>query len=305
MKTRRKFIQTIGIGSAIALTGSLPEIATAAEEKTLVILHTNDTHSHLEPFPDNHKQYPGLGGVAARKKLIDEIRAEGHPTLLLDAGDIFQGTPYFNFFLGEPELKSMSEMGYDATTLGNHDFDGGIDNIHKQLFNCNFPFINSNYDFINTPLEGKIKTHEIFVKKGIRIGVFGLGVELNGLVPNDLCKGVVYKDPLKAASEMSDYLKNKKKCDFVIALSHLGYKYNNNKISDILIAENTNNIDLIIGGHTHTFMDQPDVRKNLNKEEVWIHQVGWAGVNLGRINVKFSGKRKKMSSSTLTVIVDK
>jgi 5'-nucleotidase len=305
MKTRRKFIQTIGVGSALALTGSIPEIASASEEKTLVILHTNDTHSHLEPFPDNHKQYPGLGGVAARKKLIDNIKSEGHPTLLLDAGDIFQGTPYFNFFLGEPELKAMSEIGYDATTLGNHDFDGGIDNIHKQLFNCNFPFINSNYDFTNTPLDGKIKTHEIFVKKGIRIGVFGLGVELNGLVPNDLYKGVVYNDPLVIANDMADYLKIQKKCDLVIVLSHLGYKYKDNKISDIYIAENTKHIDLIIGGHTHTFMDEPDVRKNLSNEEVWIHQVGWAGVKLGRINVKFLGKRKKMSSSTLTVIVDK
>ncbi|HUH74747.1 MAG TPA: metallophosphatase [Chitinophagales bacterium] len=305
MKTRRKFIQTVGIGSAIALTGSFPEIASAAQEKTLVILHTNDTHSHLEPFPDNHKQYPGLGGVAARKKLIDDIKSEGHPTLVLDAGDIFQGTPYFNFFLGEPELKSMSQMGYDATTLGNHDFDGGLDNIHKQLFHCNFPFINSNYDFTNTLLSGKIKTHEVFVKKGIRIGVFGLGIELNGLVPNDLYKGVVYNDPLVAANETADFLKNKKKCDIVIALSHLGYKYKSNKICDIHIAEKSRYIDLIIGGHTHTFMDQPDVRRNLDNEEVSIHQVGWAGVKLGRINVKFLGKRKKMSSSTLTVIVDK
>lgn len=305
MKTRRKFIQTVGIGSAITMTGGLTEIASAAEEKTLVILHTNDTHSHLEPFPDNHTQYPGLGGVAARKKLIDDIKSEGHPTLILDAGDIFQGTPYFNFFLGEPELKSMSEMGYDATTLGNHDFDGGISNIDKQLFNCNFPFINSNYDFTNTLLHGKIKTHEIFVKKGLRIGVFGLGIELNGLVPNDLYKGVVYNDPLRVANEMSNYLKNEKKCDLVIALSHLGYKYNSNKISDIHIAEKSKYIDLIIGGHTHTFMTQPDVRRNLENEEVAIHQVGWAGVKLGRINVKFLGKRRKMSSSTLTVIVDK
>ena len=170
---------------------------------------------------------------------------------------------------------------------------------------CNFPFINSNYDFTNTLLNGKIKTHEIFVKKGIRIGVFGLGIELNGLVPNDLYKGVVYNDPLVAANEMADFLKNKKKCDIVIALSHLGYKYKSNKICDIHIAEKSRYIDLIIGGHTHTFMDQPDVRRNLDNEEVSIHQVGWAGVKLGRINVKFLGKRKKMSSSTLTVIVDK
>ncbi|MCO5231696.1 MAG: metallophosphatase [Chitinophagales bacterium] len=305
MNSRRNFVKTVGLGSLMAYSGHLPVIAKEKKEVNLTILHTNDTHSHLEPFPANHKQFPGIGGVAARKALIDEIRNEGYPVLLLDAGDIFQGTPYFNFFLGEPELKAMSMMGYDAATLGNHDFDGGVENIYRQLFNANFPILNSNYDFSNTVLKDSIKSCEVFVKNGIRIGVFGLGVELDGLVPKDLYKGVVYNDPLSIANDVSTYLKRTKKCDLVILLSHLGYKYNSDKISDIHIAENTNYIDIIIGGHTHTFMEKADVRKNKIGEDVMIHQVGWAGVQLGRINVKFLGKFKKISSSTHTVIVDK
>ncbi|MCO5232884.1 MAG: metallophosphatase [Chitinophagales bacterium] len=305
MSSRRTFVKTVGLGSLMAYSGNLPLIAKKKEEVCLTILHTNDTHSHLDPFPDNDKKFPGLGGVAARKVMIDKIRNEGNPVLLLDAGDVFQGTPYFNFFLGEPELKAMSMMGYDAATIGNHDFDGGIENMYRQLFNAQFSFINSNYDFSNTILKNSIKSYEIFVKNGIRVGVLGLGVELDGLVPKDLYKGVIYKEPLSIANDIATYLKIDKKCDLVILLSHLGYKYNTNKVSDIYIAENSYNIDIIIGGHTHTFMENADVRKNKMGEDVVIHQVGWAGVQLGRLNVKFFGKLRKISSTSHTVIVDK
>lgn len=305
MSNRRNFIKLAGIGAAMTLTGNSPLSAKSEKEKTLVILHTNDTHSQLEPFPDTHKQYPGMGGIAARKKIIDDIKKEGHPVLLFDSGDIFQGTPYFNFFLGEPEIKAMNQMGYDGATLGNHEFDAGMDNIHKQLLNSDFPFINSNYDFSGTVLKNSILTHKIYVNNGIKTGVFGLGVELDGLIPKELCEGVIFKDPLEVANEMSDYLKNQKKCDLIILLSHLGYRYNTNKISDVVIAENTKNIDIILGGHTHTFMEKADIRKNLEHKDVLIHQVGWAGVKLGRVNVKFSGKSKKTASHTHSVIVDK
>lgn len=304
-RDRRNFLKWSGIGAALVATGQLPLTATPQKEKTLVILHTNDTHSQLEPFPSNHKQFPNMGGVAARKKLIDQIRNEGHPTLVLDAGDVFQGTPYFNFFHGEPEIKAMNEMGYHASTIGNHEFDGGLDNIHTQLSKANFPFINSNYDFSQTVLKNIIRPYEIFMMNGIRIGVLGLGVKLEGLIPKDLCEGVVYNDPLETANKMANFLKIEKKCDLIITLSHLGYKYNSNTISDIHIAENTKHIDIIIGGHTHTFMDQPDIRKNILGENVLIHQVGWAGVKLGRINVKFSGKSKKITANSQSVIVDK
>lgn len=305
MNNRRSFIKLAGLGAAMTFAGNLPLSAKSGKEKTLVILHTNDTHSQLEPFPDTHKQYPGMGGVAARKKIIDDIKKEGYPILLFDCGDIFQGTPYFNFFLGEPEIKAMNQMGYDGATLGNHEFDAGMNNIHKQLVNANFPFINSNYDFSGTVLKDSVLTHKIYVNNGIKTGVFGLGVELDGLIPKELCEGVIFRDPLQVAHEMSDYLKTQKKCDLVILLSHLGYKYNSNKISDVVIAENTKNIDIILGGHTHTFMEKADIRKNIEQKDVLIHQVGWAGVKLGRINVKFSGKSKKTASHTHSVIVDK
>lgn len=306
MKTnRRSFIKLASLGMAVSATGGIPVVESKVQEKTLVILHTNDTHSHLEPFPMNHRTFPGMGGIAARKKLIDEIRKEGHPTLLFDCGDIFQGTPYFNFFLGEPEIKAMNMMGYQAATIGNHEFDGGLDNMYKQFKKANFPLIISNYDTSQTILHEITQKHKVFVNNGIRIGVLGLGVELEGLVLQELCEGVIYQDPLQAANEVADFLKEKEKCDLVIALSHLGYQYNSNKICDIDIAEKTNNIDIILGGHTHTFMDKPDIRYNLSGQEVIIHQVGWAGVNLGRLNVKFSGKKRKISSERHTVIVDK
>lgn len=305
MGNRRSFIKLAGLTAAMSLSGNIPLQAKSSREKNLVILHTNDTHSQLEPFPATHKQFPGMAGIAARKKLIDSIRSEGQPTLLFDAGDIFQGTPYFNFFLGEPEIKAMNQMGYDGATLGNHEFDGGVDNIHKQFLNAHFPLINTNYDFSNTILKDITQTHKVYVNNGIKTGVLGLGVELDGLIPKELCKGIIYNDPLRAANEMAAYLKNERKCDLVIVLSHLGYSYNSNKISDIHIAEQTKNIDIILGGHTHTFMEKADVRKNLDQEDVLIHQVGWAGVNLGRINVKFSGKTKKITSYTHSVIVDK
>ncbi len=305
MKSRRSFIKLAGTGTALALAGHLPLAEAKPREKNLIILHTNDTHSHLEPFPPNHKRFPGMGGVAARKKLIDSIRAEGHPTLLFDSGDIFQGTPYFNFFLGEPEIKAMNQMGYDAATIGNHEFDAGLENIFNQFQKANFPLIISNYDVSKTILRDITIKSKVYVHNGIRIGVFGLGIKLEGLVMDKLCQGVIYQNPLTTAQEMADYLKNKKKCDLIIVLSHLGYKYKSNRICDIDIAQKTNNIDIILGGHTHTFMDKPDIRKNASGENVLIHQVGWAGVSLGRVNVKFLGKKKKISSNLHTVIVDK
>lgn len=302
---RRRFLKFTGLGAALLSTGQLPLVAAPRKEKNLIILHTNDTHSQLEPFSTTHKQFPGMGGVAARKKLIDDIKAEGHPTLVLDCGDVFQGTPYFNFFHGEPEILAMNDMGYHASTIGNHEFDGGLDNIHTQLSKANFPFINSNYDVSQTVLKNIIQPYKIFVEDGIKIGVLGLGIKLEGLIPKDLCKGVIYNDPLETANKVSEFLKIEKKCDLIIVLSHLGYKYNNNNISDIHIAENTKHIDIILGGHTHTFMDQPDIRKNILGENVLIHQVGWAGVKLGRVNVKFSGKTKKITANSQSVIVDK
>jgi 5'-nucleotidase len=213
---------------------------------------------------------------------------------LLDAGDIFQGTPYFNFFGGELEMKLMTEMGYDAATIGNHDFDGGIDGLDRQLVYANFPLLVSNYNFDNTLLNGKTKEYKIFKKGGLKIGVFGVGIELEGLVPKSLYKETIYNDPLNAAQKWATMLKQDENCDYVICLSHLGYKYgpNENKISDRILAENSTNIDLIIGGHTHTFLKEPERLKNKDGNPVLVNQVGWAGIVLGRLDVYFERNKK-------------
>jgi len=293
MVTRRSFIKKTALSSLLIGTGSFPIQAMAdAELVHLTILHTNDVHSRIEPFPSGKRA--GLGGAAKRAKLIQNIRQEQDHVILLDAGDIFQGTPYFNFFGGELEFQLMSKMGYDAATIGNHDFDAGLDGLHKQLPKANFPFINSNYDWKDTLMEGKVKTHTVFEKGGIRIGVLGVGIELDGLVPPKLFGDTQYLDPIECANKEAAILKNDLNCDYIICLSHLGYSYETEKVDDIQLAKNTRNIDLIIGGHTHTFMDTPDAQLNLDGNNVLINQVGWAGIMLGRLDIIFEkSKRRK------------
>ncbi len=302
---RRHFIQTLGSGMALVGTGAFPLQALAAEPEILqlTILHTNDVHSRIEPFPMDGSRYQGMGGAARRAAMIKRIREEQQHVLLLDAGDIFQGTPYFNVYGGELEMKLMTRMGYDAATLGNHDFDAGIEGLEKQLPNASFPLINCNYDFSNTILNGKVKPYQIFKKEQIKIGVLGVGIELEGLVPQALYKETRYLDPLANANKYADILRRDEKCDFVICLSHLGYQYRDSKVSDIVLARNSRNIDLIIGGHTHTFLDAPTVETNLEGRQVLINQVGWAGIMLGRLDVYFERNRRGrcLSCQNLTV----
>lgn len=267
-----------GVGSLGLLSMS------PAERRHITILHTNDTHSHIEPFSADHSQYPNKGGVARRYSLIQQIRNENPNTLLLDAGDIFQGTPFFNFYGGELEIKLMSKLGYDAATIGNHDFDNGIDGLLAQLPHANFPFVSANYDFTNTVLDGQVKPYQVFERDGIRIGVFGLGIELQGLVSKKLYKETQYHDPIAISQEVTTRLKNEEKCHLIICLSHLGYNYKHDKISDLKLARSTKDIDLIIGGHTHTFLPKPTIVKNNEGKNMLVNQVGWAGINLGRID---------------------
>jgi 5'-nucleotidase len=285
---RRQFIKQISIaGGGLVSLQAIPfsSYALSKEEATkITILHTNDVHSHIEPFPINDPKYPNLGGAARRAAIIQKIRAEEKNVLLLDAGDVFQGTPYFNKYEGEIDFKLMSLMQYDAATIGNHDFDNGIEGLKNMLPHANFPFINANYNFDNTILKGEIIPHKIFIKDNIKIGVFGVGVELDGLVSKDLYKETVYNDPISIANQKATFLKNEENCDLVICLSHLGYEYKSNTVSDIILAKETTNIDLIIGGHTHTFLTKPTEIKNNVKKRVLINQVGWAGINLGRID---------------------
>lgn len=258
--------------------------------KKLTVLYTNDQHSRIESFPSNDPKYPAQGGFAARAALIEKIRKEEESVLLLDAGDVFQGTPYFNYYQGELEYKLMSMMQYDAVTLGNHDFDLGCANIVKQMPHAQFDFINANYDLSDTVLQEtkRIKPYRIYRKGGVKIGVLGVGIDLNNLVSSELSKGVRYADPVSIAEKWATVLKKEEKCDLVICLSHLGFKYEDKKISDLGLAAQTKNLDLIIGGHTHTFLEEPVQVKNSVGISVPVTQVGWAGIWLGRIDYYFS-----------------
>lgn len=290
---RRNFIQKAGIATLMTGSGTFPLSAFAKEDLVkLTLLHTNDVHSRVEPFPMDGSRNEGRGGAARRASLVNKIRGAEEHLLLLDAGDIFQGTPYFNFFLGELEFKLMSAMKYDAATLGNHDFDAGVEGLHQQLPHANFPFLVSNYDFRDTLMEGKTKPYKIFKKGPLKIGVLGVGIELEGLVPPKHFKGVQYLDPIQQANQYALELKQEQKCDLVICLSHLGYRYRDNKVSDVVLAENSRNIDVIIGAHTHTFMKTAESYRNLDQEEVIINQVGWAGILLGRMDFYFERNKK-------------
>lgn len=303
---RRDFLQKSSAATTFLALPSLPLFSfTKPEIKKITILHTNDVHSHIDPFPSDDPRNANMGGVARRAALVNSIRKENPNVLLLDAGDVFQGTPYFNYYGGELELKLMSMMQYDLATLGNHDFDNGLDGLYTQLPNANFDFVSANYDFKNTLLDSHIKPYKIFDKEGIKIGVFGLGIELKGLVDKKNYKETVYLNPIEIAQEMTKILKVEKKCDLVICLSHLGYDYkkgDENKISDLKLAQQTKDIDLIIGGHTHTFLDKPTIVKNLVGNDVLVNQVGCYGLYLGQIDFYFDRNKKSISQGKAIIV---
>ena len=252
-------------------------------------------------FKDNF-WYPALPNYV--DVAFTAARKANPNTLLLDAGDIFQGTPYFNYYGGELEFKLMSMLKYDLATIGNHDFDNGIEGLYKQLPHANFEFVSANYDFSKTVMNEHVKPYKIFKKNGIKIGVFGLGIELNGLVLKKQYKETVYRDPIEISQDMSRILKEDEQCDLIICLSHLGhyYKKDPNKISDVVLARATKHIDLIIGGHTHTFLKKPIIEKNILGENVLINQVGCYGLYMGKIDFFFdSNKSKKVRGTTILV----
>lgn len=308
MQTRRKFItqSLLATGALLASKTVLAELQDDPNAVNhLTIMHTNDVHSRLEPFPMDGGKNQGLGGVAARSEVIKTVRDEVSHTLLLDSGDIFQGTPFFNIYKGEPEIKAMSAMGYDAATIGNHDFDAGLENLANQLQHANFPMVICNYDFTNTPMEFKTKPYTIFRKGKLKIGVTGVGIAMKGLIAENLYGNTKYLDPIEEVNKVSHKLKKEKKCDLVICLSHLGYKYKDNKVSDLILAQETEHIDLILGGHTHTFLDVPTSLKNKSGSDVLVNQVGWAGIVLGRLDFEFSKLKNKNLAKSHTVVISK
>tara|TARA_B100001175_G_scaffold77080_2_gene64389 strand:+ start:1408 stop:2313 length:906 start_codon:yes stop_codon:yes gene_type:complete len=299
---RRTFVKNTAASATFVSIGGLQLSCKKKNTTKITILHTNDVHSHIEPFGKNSGENANKGGVARRATMIDKLRRENANTLLLDAGDIFQGTPYFNYFGGELEFKLMSMLKYDAATIGNHDFDNGIEGLYNMLPHAKFDFLSANYDFKNTIMNTHVKPYKIFNKSGIKIGVFGLGVELKGLVDKKAFKETNYMDPIEISQDMSRILKIEKGCDLVICLSHLGYDYkNSSKVSDLKLARSTKNIDLIIGGHTHTFLNKPTQEINVEGKTVLVNQVGCFGLYLGRIDFYLESQNKFYKSEIISI----
>lgn len=312
MISRRKFLTsavTLGAGLAVApkeLKSLVPEdfLTGTAADTVITILHTNDTHSQIDPLPDNDSSYAGKGGVARRATLVKRIRKENPNTLVLDGGDSFQGTPYFNFYKGEVEYKSMSAIGYDAGTLGNHEFDNGVDALAAALKFASFDIISSNYDVKGTPLENLVKPYVVKTVAGIRIGLFGLGISPVALITPANFKGVTYLDPIATSKTMVKTLRETERCTFVVAMSHLGF-YRNPRPRDVgdgQVVAQVDGIDFIVSGHTHTFMDQPERVKQPCGQETLINQVGRSGIYVGRVDFTFrAGKLASASGRMLDV----
>jgi 5'-nucleotidase len=275
---RRHFLR-ITPAALAALALAPARLRAAAPPPRIVILYTNDTHSRIDPFPMDGGRYEGLGGVARRAALIKQIRKEHRHVLLLDSGDFFQGTPYFNFFGGEIELKAMSAMGYDVATLGNHEFDNGVDALAGMMRFADFEFVSANYGVGATPLERRVRPSTILQKGGVRIGVFGLGAAFAGLVVPSRHQGVTHHEPVVAARATARNLRARG-CELVICLSHIGYR------ADTILAPQVPEIDVILGGHSHTFLDQPDVYPHAGGRTL-VTQMGFAGIRLGRLDLTF------------------
>jgi 5'-nucleotidase len=292
---RRTFIKTSTLASAGVLVGAQP--LWAAPSQTVTILHTNDMHSRIEAFPDDGGRNANQGGMLKLAALVQKVKSENSSVLLLDSGDAWQGTPYFNLYRGELEFKLMSKMGYDASTLGNHEFDNGLEGIMDQLPHAGFPHLCANYDFSKTILSNKFSPYRIFKKNGIRIGVFGLGIALDGLVNQKNYGQTRYLDPVEIAQEMVQELKAQK-CHAIICLSHLGYSYNSAQIDDRKLASQVSGIDLILGGHTHTFMERPAEVQSIEGHTTLIHHAGTGALILGKIDLRFSRSQQLVQTES-------
>ncbi len=296
--SRRSFIRNITLGTAAAYI-TLPSCKPDISSNRLTILHTNDVHSHIDPFPADHSLYPNQGGYARRAALVKQIRREEKNVLVLDSGDIFQGTPYFNFYKGALDIHLMNMIKYDASTIGNHEFDNGVEALCTQIDKADFSFINTNYNLKESPLNSFITPYKIFEKGPLKIGIIGLGIELEGLVNKVQYGNIKYNDPITTGDNTAKKLKEEMNCDLVIALSHLGYEYKTDKVSDITVAQNTKHIDVILGGHTHTFLKTPTFITNKANKKVLINQTGWAGVKLGRIDIAFNADESSIVNHSM------
>src|SRR2546421_2720080 len=320
MTNRRDFLRTAAfaglsfplMGSSLlrwnrlALSLAEPLLEVTAGETLITILHTNDTHSQIDPIDQNDKQYGGKGGVARRATLVKRIRKENPNTLMIDAGDVFQGTPYFNFFKGEVEYKSMSLIGYDVGTLGNHDFDNGVAALAAAMKFANFDFVSTNYDVRGTPIEARVKPYVVRIFGDVRVGLFGLGISPDNLITPENFRGVKYLDPVRMTRGVVRLLREQEKCQLVVGMSHLGY-YPNPKgaeIGDTQVAAQVGGVDFIASGHTHTFMAKPVLQKNPDGKDTIIFQVGKSGIYVGRIDFKMKEGKVIASAGRLLDLRD-
>lgn len=274
----KRILTILTIAVAVTLTA-------AAKGRQLLILHTNDTHSCVLPLNPNlaDTMLAGRGGFLRRAAMIDQMRKEDKDLLLLDSGDFSQGSPYYTMFKGDVETELMNIMGYDAATIGNHEFDFGLENMARIFRKAKFPIVCANYDFTGTPVEGLVKPYVIIKRKGVRIGIFGLSPKLDGLVMASTCAGVRYSDPIKTANAVADKLKNEEKCDVVICLSHLGW--DEPGLNDMEMMAKTRNIDLVLGGHSHSYFKTLNHVRNLDGKDVPNDQNGKHGIFVGKITL--------------------
>ena len=274
---------TLALAAALA-TGA------GARGRKITILHTNDTHSCIYPLNRHLADtlLAGRGGFVRRAEMVrQELRKEPE-LLLLDSGDFSQGSTYYTLYKGDVEVGLMNLMGYDAATLGNHEFDYGVDNLARLARKAEFPIVCANYDFTGTPLEGLIKPYTIIKRNGVKIGIFGVSPQLDGLVMAQSCKGVKYNDPVKAANDVARLLKENEKCDLVICLSHLGWDLIGTDDTEMM--PQTRNIDIVLGGHSHSYFTEMKNIKNLDGKDVPNDQNGKHGIFVGKIVVDFSSK---------------
>ena len=274
----KRILTILTIAVAVTLTA-------AAKGRQLLILHTNDTHSCVLPLNPNlaDTMLAGRGGFLRRAAMIDQMRKEDKDLLLLDSGDFSQGSPYYTMFKGDVETELMNIMGYDAATIGNHEFDFGLENMARIFRKAKFPIVCANYDFTGTVVEGLVKPYVIIKRKGVRIGIFGLSPKLDGLVMASTCAGVRYSDPIKTANAVADKLKNEEKCDVVICLSHLGW--DEAGLNDMEMVAKTRNIDLVLGGHSHSYFKMLNHVRNLDGKDVPNDQNGKHGIFVGKITL--------------------
>ncbi|HET6978416.1 MAG TPA: metallophosphatase [Pyrinomonadaceae bacterium] len=298
MINRRTFLTTSAVFGASVAAFPRDLLNASAAETVITILHTNDTHSQIDPLPANDVN-AGKGGVARRATLVKRVRKENPNTLLIDAGDVLQGTPYFNFYKGEVEYKAMSAIGYDVGTLGNHEFDNGVEALAAALKFANFDLVSANYDVKGTVLEQRVKRYVVKTVGGIKVGLFGLGVSPTGLITPDNFKDVTYIDPVVAARDVVKKLREEERCTLVVGMSHLGY-YEAGDRGDSMVAAQVDGIDFIASGHTHTFMKEPVFQTQPCGAKTVIFQVGKSGIYVGRVDFTFrTGKVAAVKTSLL------